>query len=58
MKSRIIIPEQDLEPLSGESPAEAIHRAVIGRVVRDVPVKRAETSKSAAATESSSEASQ
>ena len=43
MKYRVIIPDQDLQPLSGESPADAIHRAVIGRVVNAVPVERAKT---------------
>ena len=38
MKSRIVIPEEDLQPLPGESPADAIHRAVIGRPIRQVPV--------------------
>ncbi len=39
MKSRIVIPEKDLQPLPGESPADAIHRAVIGRPIRQVPVE-------------------
>lgn len=44
MKFRIVIPDQDLEPLSGETPADAIHRAVIGRVVNEVSVERARNS--------------
>ncbi len=43
MKFRIVIPDQDLQPLPGETPADAIHRAVIGRAVREVPVERKET---------------
>ncbi len=43
MKYRVVIPDQDLQPLPGESPADAIHRAVIGRTVREVPVERKET---------------
>ncbi len=42
MKFRVVIPDQDLQPLPGESPADAIHRAVIGRAVREVPVERKE----------------
>ena len=42
MKSRIVIPEQDIQPLPGETPADAIHRAVIGRVLSEVPVERKE----------------
>ena len=38
MKYRIVIPEKDMQPLPGESPADAIHRAVIGRPIRQVPV--------------------
>ncbi|MDJ0699090.1 MAG: hypothetical protein QNJ07_04480 [Woeseiaceae bacterium] len=38
MKYRIVIPDEDLQPLPGESPADAIHRAVIGRPLREVPV--------------------
>ena len=40
MKHRIVIPAQDMQPLPGETPADAIHRAVIGRVMREVPVER------------------
>ena len=40
MKYRVVIPDQDIQPLPGETPAEAIHRAVIGRVMREVPVER------------------
>ena len=40
MKHRIVIPNQGIQPLPGETPADAIHRAVIGRVVREVPVER------------------
>ena len=43
MKFRLVIPDQDLEPLSGESPVDAIHRAVIGRAVQGVPVERTES---------------
>ena len=42
MKYRVVIPDQDIQPLPGETPADAIHRAVIGRVVREVPVERQE----------------
>ena len=38
MKFRVVIPDQDMQPLPGESPADAIHRAVVGRVLREVPV--------------------
>ena len=40
MKHRIVIPNQEMQPLPGETPADAIHRAVIGRAVREVPVGR------------------
>ncbi len=43
MKYRVVIPDQEVQPLPGESPADAIHRAVIGRVVHEVPVDREET---------------
>ena len=39
MKFRVVIPEQDLQPLPGETPSDAIHRAVIGRELREVPVE-------------------
>ena len=38
MKYRIVIPDEDMQPLPGESPADAIHRAVIGRPLREMPV--------------------
>ncbi len=38
MKYRIVIPEEGMQPLPGESPADAIHRAVIGRPLLEVPV--------------------
>ena len=43
MKYRVVIPDQELQPLPGESPAEAIHRAVIGRVLHEVPVEHQNT---------------
>ncbi len=55
MKFRVVIPDQDLEPLSGESPVDAIHRAVIGRVVPRVPVERVDTREDDAAPALSSE---
>ena len=39
MKYRVVIPEQDLQPLPGETPSEAIHRAVLGRALLEVPVE-------------------
>ncbi len=39
MKTRVVIPDQDLRPLPGETPSDAIHRAVVGRVLLEVPVK-------------------
>ena len=38
MKFRVVIPEQDVQPLPGESPADAIRRAVLGRTLQEVPV--------------------
>ena len=46
MKFRVVIPDQDMQPLPGESPADAIHRAVVGRVLREVPVELKETDES------------
>ena len=43
MKYRVVIPDQDLQPLPGESPADAIRRAVIGRVLHEVPVEHKHT---------------
>ncbi|MDJ0908654.1 MAG: hypothetical protein QNI99_05650 [Woeseiaceae bacterium] len=43
MKYRVVIPDQDIQPLPGETPADAIHRATIGRVLHDVPVERRES---------------
>ena len=39
MKFRLVIPDQDLQPLPGETPFDAIHRAVIGRELREEPVE-------------------
>ena len=39
MKFRVVIPDQDIQPLPGESPADAIRRAVVGRVLHEVPVE-------------------
>ena len=39
MKFRVVIPDQDIQPLPGETPADAIHRAVIGRALRQEPVE-------------------
>ena len=38
MKFRVVIPDQDAQPLTGESPADAIRRAVLGRALQEVPV--------------------
>jgi hypothetical protein len=38
MKFRVVIPDQDIQPLPGESPADAIRRAVVGRALDEVPV--------------------
>ena len=43
MKTRVVIPDQDLRPLPGETPSDAIHRAVVGRVLHEVPVERNKT---------------
>ena len=43
MKYRVVIPDQELQPLPGESPADAIRRAVIGRVLHEVPVENEST---------------
>ena len=43
MKTRVVIPYQDLKPLPGETPSDAIHRAVVGRVLHEVPVERKKT---------------
>ena len=47
MKYRIVIPEKDMQPLSGESPADAIRRAVIGRPLNEVPVENEGTDEDA-----------
>ena len=43
MKFRVVIPDQDLRPLPGETPSDVIHRAVIGRALLEVPVERKKT---------------
>jgi hypothetical protein len=43
MKYRVVIPDQELQPLPGESPADAIRRAVVGRVLDEVPVEHENT---------------
>lgn len=43
MKYRVVIPDQDFQPLPGETPADAVRRASIGRVLHEVPVERADS---------------
>jgi len=40
MKCRIIIPNSEMQPLPGESEADAIRRAIVGRPMREVAFER------------------
>jgi hypothetical protein len=45
MKRRIVIPNSELRPWPGESPADAIRRATIGRPLRELTFERGKDDK-------------
>jgi len=45
MKCRIVIPDSEICPLPGESPADAIRRATVGRPFREVNFERGKDDK-------------
>jgi len=45
MKRRIVIPSSEMRPWSGESQADAIRRATIGRPLRELTFERGKDDK-------------